>query len=260
MLEKFPISVVVPVYNEGSNIAIFLNSLESSVKIKNEVLIVFDFNEDDTVPVVKNLKKKFPNVRLVKNAWGFGLVNAIKTGFIKSLGEFIVVMPGDLADDPKTINKMYKLIKQGFDIVCATRYSKGGKQIGGRPIKTILSKVAGWTTPLLLGIPTSDLTNGYKMYRKKVLERINIQSLGGWEFAMEILIKAHFLGFKITETPSTWKERSFGKSKFKLFSWLPRYIYWYCWGITQRLKIYLEKLDTLINRVKDIFSKLFSKL
>lgn len=232
---KLPISIIVPVYNEGSNITLFLQALERAVKIKHEIIIVYDFDQDDTVPVVKKLQHKFSNIRLIKNNLGRGLINACKTGFIKAKGNFIVVMPGDLADDPETINNMYKLAKQGYDIVCGTRYSKGGKQLGGGLVKTILSRIAGLMTPILLGIPTSDLTNGFKMYHNSLLKRINIESQGGWEFAMEILIKANFIGFKITETPSIWKERSSGKSKFKLFKWLPRYIYWYIWGITQRL-------------------------
>lgn len=232
---KLPLSVIVPVYNEGSNITLFLQALERAVKIKHEIIIVYDFDQDDTVPVVKKLQHKFSNIRLIKNNLGRGLINACKIGFIKAKGNFIVVMPGDLADDPKTINNMYKLAKQGYDIVCGTRYSKGGKQLGGGLVKTILSRIAGLMTPILLGIPTSDLTNGFKMYSNSLLDRIDIESQGGWEFAMEILIKAHFMGFKITETPSVWKERSSGKSKFKLLKWLPRYIYWYGWGITQRL-------------------------
>lgn len=232
---KAEISIVVPVYNEGENIAAFLYNLKSSVKIKYEVIVIYDFTQDDTVPVVKKLQNKFPNVRLMRNNLGPGLINACKTGFKKAKGSFIVVMPGDIADDPKTINEMYKLTKKGYDIVCGTRYSKGGKQLGGGLIKTILSRFAGLATPIILGIPTSDLTNGFKMYNKNLLKKINIESVGGWEFAMEILIKAHMMGFKITETPSTWRERSSGKSKFKLFKWLPRYIYWYCWGVTQRL-------------------------
>lgn len=235
MYPRLPISIIVPVYNEGSNIALFLQALERAIKIKHEIIIVYDFDQDDTVPVAKKLQYKFSNIRLIKNNLGKGLINACKIGFIKAKGNFIVVMPGDLADDPKTVNNMYKLAKQGYDIVCGTRYSKGGKQLGGGLVKTVLSRVAGLTTPLLLGIPTSDLTNGFKMYRNSLLDKIDIESQGGWEFAMEILIKAHFMGFKITETPSTWKERSFGKSKFKLFKWLPRYIYWYSWGIAQRL-------------------------
>lgn len=240
MSNKIPISIIVPVYNEGSNIALFLQALEKAVKIKHEVLVIYDFDDDDTIPVVKKLQKKITNIKLIKSNFGPGIINACKTGFLKARGDFIVVMPADLTDDPLTINNMYNKAMKGFDIICATRYSRGGKQIGGKLLKTTMTRIAGITTPLLLGIPTSDLTNGYKMYRKAVMKKIKIQSTGGWEFAMEILIKANLLGLKITETPSTWKERSFGKSKFKLLKWLPRYIYWYEWGIIQRVKKFLN--------------------
>lgn len=238
---KIYVSIIVPVYNEGANISKFISSLESSVNIKHEVLIIYDFDEDDTVPVAKILRKKFKNIEIVKNKLGFGLINACKTGFKKAKGNFMVVMPGDLADDPITINKMYELSKKGYDIVCATRYSRGGKKLGGGLLKSFLSKFAGLTTPLLLGIPTSDLTNGFKMYNRKLFKKINIESQGGWEFTMEILIKAHFLNFRITETPSTWKERSSGKSKFKLLRWLPGYVYWYFWGVSKRSKFFLNR-------------------
>lgn len=235
MSNKIPISIIAPVYNEGSNIALFFREIEKVVKIKHEVLIIFDFDDDDTIPIVKKLQKKFNNIKLIKNSFGPGIINACKTGFLKARGDFIVVMPADLTDDPSTINNMYKEVMKGIDIVCATRYSQGGKQVGGKLLKTTLTRLAGIATPFLLGIPTSDLTNGYKMYRRNVLKKINIQSNGGWEFAMEILIKAHLSGYKITEIPSTWKERSLGQSKFKLFKWLPKYIYWYVWGIIQRI-------------------------
>lgn len=244
MYSELPISIIVPVYNEGSNIKLFLQTLEKAIQIKHEVLIIYDFDKDDTVPVARKLQKHFPNMRLIRNNLGVGLVNACKIGFIKSKGEFIVVMPGDIADNPKDIKEMYELAKKGYDIVCGTRYSKGGKQIGGGFIKTTLSRIAGLTTPLLLGIPTSDLTNGFKMYNRIIFDKIKIESKGGWEFAMEILIKAHLLNFKITETPSTWKERQSGKSKFKLFKWLPKYVYWYWWGVNQRM---MKQFKTIFN-------------
>lgn len=242
MSRELPISVIVPVYNEGANIAAFLNSLESSVDNRHEVLIIYDFDKDDTLPAAKIVRKKYRNIKLIKNNLGAGLINACKTGIKKVKGAFVVIMPGDLADDPKTINKMYQLAKRGNDIICATRYSKGGKQNGGKFIKTMLSRIAGLSTPLILGISTTDVTNGYKMYSKAVLNQIKIESKGGWEFAMEILIKANLLGFRIAETPSTWKERSSGKSKFKLFKWLPRYVYWYFWGVIQRVKLAFKSL------------------
>lgn len=241
-LNKIYVSIIAPVYNEGTNISKFIYGLESAVNIKHEVLIVYDFDEDNTVPVVKRLKRKFKNIKLIKNIFGPGLINACKTGFKKAKADFIVIIPGDLADEPKTINKMYELAKKGYDIVCASRYCKDGKQLGGNLVKSSLSKLAGLTTPMLLGIPTSDLTNGFKMYNRKIFKKINIESHGGWEFAMEILIKANFLGLKIAETPSTWKERSSGKSKFKFIKWLPKYAYWYLWGVSKRSKFFLNSL------------------
>ena len=232
------ISIILPVFNEGENIKSQIEAIEKSVDSPHEVLIVYDFDQDDTVPVVKKLQKELKSVRLIKNIFGRGIVNAVKTGFEKSRGDFLVVMPADLADNPDTINKMYRKIKTGYDVVCATRYSRGGAKIGGPFIKTILSKLAGLMTPLLLGIPITDIANGFKMYRRKAIDKINIESDGGWEFAMEMIIKANKLGFKISEVPTVWRDRTQGKSKFKLLKWLPKYIRWYLVGIGYRLNIY----------------------
>lgn len=230
------ISIILPVFNEGENISRQIESIEKSVKPNHEVLIIYDFDEDNTVPVAQKLAKKFKTVSLVKNIYGRGIINAVKTGFKRSRGQYIVVMPADLADNPKTIVKMYRKIQQGWDVVCATRYGRGGAKIGGPKIKTFMSRMAGLLTPLLLGIPTTDIANGFKMYRREVMKSINIESDGGWEFAMEMLIKAHKLGFKIAEVPTVWKDRTLGKSKFKLLKWLPKYIKWYGVGMMSRFR------------------------
>lgn len=229
------LSIVIPVYNEGKSIGKVITTISKIVKPKHEILVVYDFDEDNTVPVTKKLQKKYKQVRLVKNTLGRGVLNAARTGIKKARGEAVVVMPGDLADNPNTINKMYEKIKQGYDIVCATRYTKGGKKIGGGFIKTTLSRMAGLATPLLLGIPTTDLSNGFKMYRKKVLRAIEIESDGGWEFATELVIKGHQLGFSVTEVPSVWRDRAYGKSKFKFAKWLPKYFRWYLYGIKNNI-------------------------
>lgn len=236
--KKVNLSIILPVFNEGKNIKNQIDAIEKSIDFAHEVLIVYDFDKDDTVPPVLKLQQKYPNVKLVKNIFERGIINAVKTGFAKSHGEFLVVMPADLADNPDTINKMYKKINQGYDIVCATRYGRGGAKIGGSFIKTILSRLAGLTTPVLLGIPTTDIANGFKMYRRKVIDKINIESDGGWEFAMEMIIKANKLGFKISDVPTVWRDRTQGKSKFKLLKWLPKYIRWYLVGIGYRLNIH----------------------
>ncbi len=73
---KLPISIIVPVYNEGSNITLFIQALEKKVKIKHEIIIVYDFDQDDTVPVVKKLQYKFSNIWMIKNNLGRSLINA----------------------------------------------------------------------------------------------------------------------------------------------------------------------------------------
>lgn len=231
------ISIILPVFNEGKNISTQIDAIEKSVNFDHEVFIIYDFDEDDTIPVVKKQQEKFKNVKLVKNIFGRGVIAAVKSGFAMSRGQFLVVMPADLADNPDTINKMYSKIRQGYDIVCATRYGKGGAKIGGPAIKTFLSRLAGLATPLLLGIPTTDIANGFKMYRKKVIDKIKIESTGGWEFSTELLIRAHHAGFKIADVPTVWRDRTSGQSKFKLMIWLPKYLKWYAWGILSRFDL-----------------------
>ncbi len=231
------ISIILPVYNEGENIKEQIEQIEKSVDAKHEVLIVYDYEKDTTIGPAKLLNRKFPNVKLVRNKFGRGIISAVRTGFKTSHFGICVVMPADLADDPKTINRMYSKMQEGFDIVCATRYSKGGSKIGGEFVKTTLSRTAGLSARILLGLPTTDLTNGFKMYKKDLFSKINIKSDGGWEFSTEILIKANSMGAKICDVPTTWRERTYGRSKFKMMKWLPKYTHWYLWGILQRLKV-----------------------
>jgi len=230
------LSIIIPVYNEADNIEKLIRKINKQVTSSHQLIFVYDFDEDNTVPVVKKLQQKQKNIRLIKNnvCDGRGVVNAIKTGFNATKSGAIVVMMADLADDPKSIEPMFKKIQQGYDVVCGSRYSKGGKKIGGPIIKSWLSKLSGLLTPLLLGIPTKDVTNAFKMYRKKVLDSIKIESQGGFEIAMEIVIKAQAKGFKIAEVPTTWQDRTAGESRFQLLAWLPGYIYWYVWGMVKR--------------------------
>lgn len=235
--KHFDISIILPVFNEGKNITRQIEAIEKTIRFNHEVLIIYDFDEDNTVPAAKKLAKKYATILHVKNIFGKGLIKAVRTGFEKARGDFLVVMPADLADNPNTINRMYEKIQQGFDIVCATRYAKGGRKIGGGIVKTTLSRIAGLLTPVMLGIPTTDIANGFKMYRKKVIDDIKIKSSGGWEFSVELIVKANQKGFKIGEVPTVWLDREQGKSKFKLLKWLPYYLKWYLLGIVYRLKI-----------------------
>ena len=132
----------------------------------------------------------------------------------------------DLSDDIDKIDQMYLMIKKGYDIICASRYMKGGRQIGGPFLKGLFSRLSG-TSLYYLGLPTHDPTNAFKMYRKSIFNTVEIESDGGFEYNLEIIVKAFKKGYKITEIPAVWRDRTEGKSKFELLKWLPKYLRWY---------------------------------
>ena len=229
------ISIVAPVKDEKDNLRWTVDRIFRNVKTHFELLIVYDDAKDNTLPEALVIAGMHKNIRCIKNDRGAGVVNAILKGFSEAKGDYLVMMAVDRTDDPKTINVMFDKLQDGFDLVCPTRYSKGGAVIGTISVKSILSRLAGLSTPRLLGIPTSDLTYSYKMFRSKILNEIQIESKGGFEFAEELVIKAHLKGYRICEVPTLWKDRIYGKSKFKLKKWLPKYIYWYFYGVFGRI-------------------------
>ena len=234
------LNIVIPVYNEAENIKNTIFEINQRVSTPHKIFIIYDFDEDNTLPVARNLMKKQNNIELVKNKYGKGVLNAIKTGFENIKEGVILVVMADLSDDLSKVDEMFEKISEGYDIVCGSRYMKGGKQIGGPRFKKLLSRLAGVSLHYLTGIPTHDITNSFKMYTKKVLDDIKIESNGGFELGMEIVIKAFFKGYKITEVPCVWGDRSAGKSRFKLWEWLPKYIYWYLFAISGSLRSLLR--------------------
>src|SRR3990167_854500 len=183
------LSIVMPVYNEGKVIKKTIQGVETKVKIPHELLIVHDMDDDKTVKPVQILQKKYSNVKLIKNICGKGAINALKTGLKSAKGEAVCVMMADLTDDPVILNQMYRKYEKGYDVVAASRYMKGGRQIGGPLIKRILTQTAGLSLHFLVGLPTHDATNSFRLYSKKFLDSVKIESDGGFELAIELTVK-----------------------------------------------------------------------
>ena len=223
------ITIVIPVYNEGENISVAIEKIEQDVTCPHIINIVYDFEEDTTVPVVKQIQSKYQTlINLVKNKYGRGVLNAIKTGLETAETEFVIVTMADLCDPPAVINDMLKKAKnEKADIVCGSRYMKGGKQIGGPFIKTLMSRCAGLSLYFIAKIPTHDATNSFKLYKKSFLDKIDIESNGGFELGLELVVKGYLNGYKICEVPTTWIDRVAGESNFKIIEWLPSYLKWY---------------------------------
>lgn len=241
------LQISIPVYNEADNILGVLEEIKSKVHTPHRINIIYDFDEDNTIPIVNKfiMDRKIPNIDLVKNRHGTGALNAIKTGFETAKDGVVLVAMADSSDDLAVVDTMFNRFSQGYDIVCGSRYMKGGKQIGGPRFKGLLSRIAGISLHLLTGVPTHDISNSFKMYRKDILNNVKIESSGGFEIGMEIVVKAFLKGYKITEVPSTWRHRSAGTSRFELRKWLPKYVRWYLYAVIGKLKLLAleKKLD-----------------
>lgn len=231
MTKAKELTIIVPVYNEGDNFPSLYKEIKSKINSPYKIIVVYDFEEDNTVPVVKQYGEKDSSLILHKNTRGRGVLNAILSGFdcVKT-GPVLVTM-ADLSDDLSIVDKMYSQYLKGFEVVCGSRYMRGGKQIGGPFLKRFLSRGAGVSLYYLRGFPTHDVTNNFKLYDKKLLDSIDIESDGGFEIAMEITVKAFRLKKAIAEIPATWIDRTAGESNFKLWQWLPKYLHWYFYAL-----------------------------
>jgi dolichol-phosphate mannosyltransferase len=187
--------------------------------------------------VVRRIQAEMPEVRLHLNTLGPGPLNAIKAGLSSSRAEHVLVMMADGSDDAGDIDRMYALAAGGADVVAGSRYMRGGQQVGGPLVKRTLSRLAGLSLHHLAGVGTHDSTNNFKMYSRRLLNTVEIESQGGFELGLELTTKAHVAGMVIAEVPTIWRDRCVGESQFRLWRWLPYYLRWYVTAMRHRFFI-----------------------
>ena len=228
------VAIVIPVYNEGEAVEPVLRGLAAVVKTSHELVVVYDFDGDTTVPVLARLAGEIPNLRGLRNDLGRGVLNAMKAGIAGTTAPYVLISMADGSDDPAVVDRMVALARGGADVVAASRYMKGGRQVGGPPLKRLLSRVAGLTLHLFARVPTHDPTNNFKLYSRRFLDATTIESSAGFELALELTVKATLGRRRIAEIPTTWRDRAAGQSNFKLRKWLPHYLHWYRVALLRR--------------------------
>ena len=193
--------------------------------------MVYDFDEDSTVPVARQLGETRPWLQLVRNDLGRGPANALRAGFLAAKSGPAVVVMADLSDDLTQIPEMLQLYASGYRVVCPSRYMRGGRQQGGGRLKSAMSRAAGLSLCWLARFPTHDATNNFRMYDADLVNDMGIESQRGFEIALELTAKAFARGIPITELPTSWKDRAAGASNFKILQWLPHYLRWYFFAL-----------------------------
>lgn len=216
------LTVVIPVYNEGDNLREWYKQAAPHLPKGARVRIVYDMDDDDTLPVQRELAAAGAPIEALKNT-GKGVLGALVTGLRSVSSGPVIVSMADLSDDLAIIPQMVQAWEDGAKVVVASRYMRGGRQIGGPWLKGQLSRWGGVSLHWVAGFPVHDATNSFRLYDGAFFQTLTIESVGGFEIGFEITLKAWMAGEKVVEVPATWRDRVRGESRFKLRKWLPLY-------------------------------------
>lgn len=237
--DEIELSILLPVRNESMNLKIMLRILKAALDTEHEILVIHDTPEDSSIPVVKSMQDKQPNVRLVYNSLGIGVINAIRAGVAASRGRYVLIFAADEVGPVIALEEILELARRGCDFVSCTRYAHGGRRLGGSLIGRFLSRLANRLFHLLAGSVFTDSTTGIKLFRREIFERLNLEARPiGWAVAFEMAIKAQALGLELGEVPIVSIDRLYGgKSTFRLGQWAGEYLRWFVWGITHLRRV-----------------------
>lgn len=236
------LTILIPCHNEEEAILHTLSEIYSKLQYDNfKILIINDHCTDRTVDVIHKFisEKKINNLKIFDNKLSGCFANALLTGLQHFDTDLVVPMMGDLCDEVETIPKMIEKIEQGFDVVCASRYMKGGKKINSPRLQGFFSWAVCFSLKILCRLPTWDVSNAYKMYKKDVISEVfpKLEGNAGTDFSMQLFLKVFFKKkFKICEVPTTWTGRIYGKAKFDPIKLTPKYGRWYLYAIKRTIK------------------------
>lgn len=226
------ISIVIPARDEAASIGEVTARVLACVRAQCEVLVVVDAPDDPTAVVVQACAAHERRLRCLVSEYGPGPAAAIKYGIDHAGGDVVVVTMADSSDDPRQIDHLAALVRRGAVVAAASRYARGGRQVGGPVVKGLLSRLAGRSLRLLAGAGTCDATNSYKAYSTAFVREVGIESQAGFAIGIELTAKARRLRRPVAEIPTVWHDRAAGTSGFRLLAWLPCYLRWYllCFG------------------------------
>lgn len=206
--------IIIPTFNESENINKIINELDEH---GFHIIIIDDNSPDDTFNIVKNHKKFGQNLfgilRTSNRGYGVSVIEGFKYS-IEHNYEYIVQMDSDFSHRVEDLLPMCNLAEE-YDLIIGSRYINGGKIMGWGLFRRALSKYANKFAKKVTKSNVNDLTTGFRIYSKNLIQAINFQNIesNGYSFLVEIIAKIPDEKFKITEYPITFNDREFGKSK-----------------------------------------------
>lgn len=233
----YSLTILIPCHNEEDAILHTLSEIYSKLRFDNfKILIINDHCNDKTINVINKFVylKKINNLRIIDNKRKACFANALLTGLENFDTDLVVPMMGDLCDEVETILKMIEKIKAGYDVVCASRYMKGGRKINSPKLQGFFSWAVCISLKILCCLPTWDVSNAYKMYRTHVIQEVlpELKGNAGTDFSMQLFLKVFFKKkYRICEVSTVWTGRIYGKAKFDPIKLTPKYGRWYLYAL-----------------------------
>lgn len=210
--------IIIPTFNEIENIEDIIQAVFALPK-SFDILIVDDNSPDGTASKVNVLQQQFPNrlfleIRKKKSGLGTAYVHGFKWALAKEY-DFIFEMDADFSHNPKDLIHLQEACENGADLAIGSRYSKGVNVVNWPLSRVLLSYFASVYVRLITGMKIHDATAGFKCYKKKVLETINLDKIKfvGYAFQIEMKYRAFVNQFNIVEVPIIFTDRTKGQSK-----------------------------------------------
>ena len=211
--------VIIPTYNEKENIENIIRTVFALPK-KFNILIVDDASPDGTASIVRNLMEEFPSQLFIEEREGkLGLGTAYIHGFKWALArdyEYVFEMDADFSHNPDDLPRLYNACsEEGYDVAIGSRYCSGVNVVNWPIGRVLMSYFASKYVRFITRLKIHDSTAGFKCYKRKVLETIDLDKIQfkGYAFQIEMKYKAHVLGFKIKEVNVIFINRQHGTSK-----------------------------------------------
>ena len=209
-------TVVIPTYNERENIGALLPRVLELPRFR--VLVVDDNSPDGTAAVVADLARDEPRVGLLSRPGKQGLGTAYLAGFRRALeegAEFVFEMDADFSHDPSYLPALLEAASVRYDLVLGSRYVRGGGTVNWGLIRQLISRGGNIYARAILGLPVMDATGGFRCYRRRALEAIDLDAIhsNGYSFQIELVYRVMRAGGAIGEVPIVFPDRRVGQSK-----------------------------------------------
>lgn len=209
--------LVLPTYNEADSLEAMVRAVREVLPAERRVLVVDDASPDGTGEIADRLAAAHDDVEVLHRDGKRGLGSAYVAGFRRALesgARLIAQMDCDLSHDPGDLPRLLAA-SESADLVLGSRYVEGGGVADWGAVRRAISRGGSAYARLLLGSPVRDLTGGYKVYRREVLEAIDVGTLDsvGYAFQVETTYRAARRGFRVVELPIVFRDRRVGESK-----------------------------------------------